>query len=42
MLPLDGMADLPDKHKKKLMESMETMQAQDRHDQLLYQLLSYV
>lgn len=31
MIPLDGMADLPEKHKQKLMESMESMQAKDRH-----------
>lgn len=30
MIPLDGMADLPDKQKQQLMDSMETMQAKDR------------
>jgi hypothetical protein len=30
MIPLDGMADLPQKQKQKLMESMETMQAKDK------------
>jgi hypothetical protein len=31
MIPLDNMADLPEKQKQKLLESMETMQAKDKY-----------